>query len=121
MTDTPVCKLEQKRARGTWPRSCPICHWSKTCARGLEEVELPNGRFEIRTAHERAPACEMCRFWVPGTNPFGECRRRAPVAREPNTGPGRATNYTHVASRFPETVRQDWCGEYEPRAKGEQP
>ncbi|PTM61917.1 hypothetical protein [Phreatobacter oligotrophus] len=114
------CRLAQKRAGGGWPRSCPICGLSKTCQRGLEEVQLANGRFEIREARERTPACERCRFWRDKLSNAGECRRRAPEVLPGAAGShGRTVDFLTVASRFPETHKADWCGEFEPAAKGD--
>lgn len=119
MTDR--CRLSLQLAGLPFPKTCPTCGLSKTCLEGHEQVQLPSGSFTVRPSRERSPACERCRFWIAGTHPHGECRRRAPVPTDKSYGELRATHYTHAASRFPQTVTRDWCGEYEPRAKGEGP
>lgn len=46
-------------------------------------------------------SCETCRFWKRDSNspPWGDCRRRSPVA---------------AAVRFPRSMIDDSCGEFEP-------
>ncbi len=53
--------------------------------------------------------CDNCRFWKPhaitSMSHLGFCRRRVPVV----------SISTVEASLWPETKREDWCGEYEAR------
>jgi len=117
MTDR--CRLALQLAGLPYPRTCPTCGLSKTCAEGHETAQLPGGSFAVRPTRARSPACERCRFWVANTNPFGECRRRAPAPTGRGYEEQRSTAYTRASSRFPETVKTDWCGDFEPLAKGE--
>lgn len=54
-----------------------------------------------------APACRDCRHWqqFSAVQERGKCRRYAP----------RPTIPTHDAQSWPETRREDWCGEHQPR------
>ncbi len=55
--------------------------------------------------------CSACRFWKTTDQMNGECRRRAPQAVVFNV-----TNETRFQTQFPETAKEDWCGEFQ--AKG---
>lgn len=55
----------------------------------------------------QAPACRECRFWqqFSAVQERGKCRRYAP----------RPTIPTHDAQSWPETRREDFCGEFAAR------
>ena len=60
--------------------------------------------------------CELCRFW-PGYeySPVADCRRHAPVVfRQPIAWRGNGVTLGPVRN-WPQTGRDDWCGEFEPR------
>ena len=48
-------------------------------------------------------ACSRCLYWQPGTEAFGQCRRRPPVVDFTDEGP---------MSAWPGTAATDWCGEF---------
>lgn len=71
--------------------------------------------------------CGSCRFWrkQPGNVEFADCRRTSPriidrviqqdLEEEPQGGIDNST--IEIATRFPRTFVDDWCGKYEPNAE----
>jgi len=66
-------------------------------------------------ARPMSATCETCRWWhrwpwqMEDDAHGGECRVRAPILHPP--GP-----VAHLPDRkFPQTVRNDWCGEHQPK------
>jgi hypothetical protein len=59
------------------------------------------------TIDDDAPAlsCGRCRYWQPGTESFGQCRRQPPVVDFTDEGP---------MSAWPGTAATDWCGKFRP-------
>ena len=55
-------------------------------------------------------ACEACAYWNTMDGKKGECRRHAPqtIAFE-------VDDDVRVESRFPETSKEDWCGDFSPK------
>ena len=51
------------------------------------------------------PKCETCAYWDAAENGMGECRRRAPLARD-------SWWAGYDAWAFVDTMRSDWCGEH---------
>lgn len=60
--------------------------------------------------------CELCRFWPWSRYPTqGDCRRRAPmVFQQPISWRGDEVTMGAVR-HWPQTDRDDWCGDFEPR------
>lgn len=63
-------------------------------------------------------ACASCQFWEHHHEDLlaGDCRRRAPRLAGMAAPHGNATYQEPRAAMWPETMRDDWCGEYEVRA-----
>jgi hypothetical protein len=55
------------------------------------------------TTDVRVMSCSRCLYWQPGTEAFGQCRRRPPVVDFTDEGP---------MSAWPGTAATDWCGEF---------
>lgn len=61
--------------------------------------------------------CGTCRFWKSPAGKINECRIRAPqtVAQiDGYNGDAGLCIDTRLVTRWPETHREDWCGEWEP-------
>ena len=63
---------------------------------------------------EEAVDCMSCRFWRE-IGEFGQCRRRAPIAKLEGDIPEDSDLAYHMVARFPMTTAEDWCGEAEPK------
>ena len=55
--------------------------------------------------------CATCRFWRPGADGRGECRRRAPLPT--------LDDRKHYVAVWPVTRAADWCGEHQPKPHGQ--
>lgn len=67
-------------------------------------------------SEERKERCETCRFWEctgespPDVEDIGDCHKRPPLVVLNPLILGK------TMTRFPETVREEWCGEWESRS-----
>lgn len=62
--------------------------------------------------------CETYRFWEPVDDVYGECRIRRPavIGIDRNDGSGRRNiDHERDLTKWPITICDDWCGEYQPR------
>jgi hypothetical protein len=66
-------------------------------------------------------ACVNCNYWRKQSVESGECRRRAPqvVAYTESQTKGEHGEYresvdSYTRSEWPNTLAEEWCGEYEP-------
>jgi len=62
--------------------------------------------------------CQTCKYWTAfkGSKEKGQCRRFSPEVVPETDGGGIATLFfvsTDLKTKWPETLYDDWCGEYE--------
>jgi hypothetical protein len=56
--------------------------------------------------------CGNCKFWNDLKKGSGECRKWAPEFHPQQT-------MKDMFGRFPETMEEEWCGEYQRKEEGE--
>lgn len=60
------------------------------------------------SAEGRPGRCELCRFWNSEADDAGFCQRYPPTVLHNSTA-------RTVATEWPVTAADDWCGEFRPR------
>lgn len=79
---------------------------------------MSDARHNMSVDEITGPFCSECRFYQPdGDDVFGgDCRRHAPRLAGMMAPHGNVQYQEPRSATWPSVERDDWCGEYQPRA-----